>query len=67
MSMRPLHLLVTDDDVVKRTLLTRALAREIPKASILECHSGNEALEFLERNPVDAVITNHNMEPVNGI
>lgn len=64
---RPLHLLVTDDDLDKRMLLTRALGREFPHASIFECHSGKEALDYFGRNPVDAVITNHNMQPVDGI
>ena len=67
MPLRPLHLLVTDDDLDKRLLLGRALAREFPHASIFECHSGKEALEYFARNPVDAIITNHNMQPVNGI
>jgi CheY-like chemotaxis protein len=66
-AMKPLHLLVTDDDLDKRTLLSRALSREFPKASIFECHSGQEALEYCASNRVDAVITNHNMYPVNGI
>ena len=65
--MRPLHLLVTDDDVDKRMLLSRALARQFPHASIFECHSGKEALEYIARNPIDAVVTNHSMQPVNGI
>ena len=65
--MKPLHLLITDDDVDKRILISRALAREFPRASIFECHSGKEALEYFAANAVDAVITNHNMYPVNGI
>jgi CheY-like chemotaxis protein len=65
--MKPLHLLITDDDPDKRNLLSRALTREFPHASLFECHSGQEALEFCARNEVDAIITNHNMAPVNGI
>lgn len=65
--MRPLHLLVTDDDLDKRMLIARALAREFPHASIFECHSGREALVYCAANAVDAIITNHNMYPVNGI
>lgn len=65
--MRPLHLLITDDDLDKRYLLTRALNREFPHASIFQCASGREALEYLAKNPVDAIITNHNMRPVDGI
>jgi two-component system response regulator GlrR len=65
--MVPLHLLVTDDDLDKRMLLSRALAREFPHASIFECHSGQEALEYFAANHVDAIITDHNMQPVDGI
>jgi len=65
--MKPLHLLITDDDADKRVLLSRALTHEFPHASLFECHSGQEALEFCAKNVVDAIITNHNMAPVNGI
>jgi CheY-like chemotaxis protein len=65
--MKPLHLLITDDDLDKRTVLARAVTREFPHASVFECHSGQEALEYCAGNRVDAVITNHNMYPVNGI
>jgi CheY-like chemotaxis protein len=65
--MRPLHFLVTDDDVDKRMLLSRALSRQFPHASIFECHSGREALEYVACNPIDAIVTNHSMQPVNGI
>jgi CheY-like chemotaxis protein len=65
--MKPLHLLITDDDPDKRMLLSRAVVREFPHASVFECHSGEEALDYCRRNVVDAVVTNHNMYPVNGI
>lgn len=65
--MKPLRLLVTDDDVDKRLLIGRALSRAFPHASVFECHSGQEALEYFNANHVDAIITNHNMVPVNGI
>lgn len=61
---RPLHFLVTDDDLDKRLLLSRALARQFPHASIFECHSGKEALEYFAANRVDAIVTNHNMKLV---
>src|SRR3954463_8692009 len=65
--MKPLHLLITDDDPDKRMLLSRAVVREFPHASVFECHSGQEALDYCRRNVVDAIVTNHNMYPVNGI
>lgn len=65
--MKPLHFLVTDDDLEKRLLLVRAISHEFPKASVYECHSGQEALEYFARNEVDALVTNHSMFPVNGM
>jgi CheY-like chemotaxis protein len=65
--VKPLHLLVTDDDVDKRMLLGRAISREFPYASVFECHSGKEALEYFLVNHVDAIITDHNMYPVSGL
>jgi CheY-like chemotaxis protein len=65
--MKPLHVLITDDNVDKRLLLGRAIARRFPNASVFECHSGKEALEYFSANAVDAIVTNHSMHPVNGL
>ena len=65
--MRPLHFLVTDDDAGKRLLLTIALSRAFPTASIYECPSGQEALDFFRSNAVDAIVTDHNMHPIDGL
>src|SRR4051812_26372290 len=65
--MKPLHFLLTDDDPDKRLLLNRALTKAFPDASIFECHSGREALDYFSANHVDAVITNHSMAPINGL
>jgi|SRR5579885_3433000 len=64
---RPLHFLVVDDDAFKRELMVNSIHTEFSNASIYECHSGKEALDFFERNPVDVVITDHSMHPINGV
>lgn len=65
--MRPLHILVVDDDVDKRLLVVMAVSRRFPTASVFECYSGREALEYFSRSPVDLIVTNHNMRPVSGL
>jgi hypothetical protein len=49
-NVTPLHVLITDDNVDKRLLLGRAIARRFPNASVFECHSGKEALEYFAKN-----------------
>jgi CheY-like chemotaxis protein len=66
-AVRPLHFLVTDDDVDKRLLIGVALSKTFPTASVFECYSGKEALEYFSANHVDVIVTNHNMKPVDGI
>lgn len=65
--MRPLHFLVTDDDVDKRLLMVMALSKHFPTASVFECFSGKEALEYFFANHVDVLVTNHNMKPIDGL
>jgi CheY-like chemotaxis protein len=65
--VRPLHFLVTDDDVDKRLLMVMALTKHFPTASIFECFSGKEALEYFAANHVDAIVTDHNMHPIDGL
>jgi CheY-like chemotaxis protein len=64
---RPLHVLITDDEVDKRLLLVRAVSRQFPTASIFECHNGQEALDYFISNRVVVVVTDHNMFPINGV
>lgn len=65
--VRPLHFLVTDDDLDKRLLIGMALSKTFPTASVFECWSGKEALEYFAANHVDVVVTNHNMRPIDGL
>lgn len=62
-----LHIIVTDDDVDKRFLIGASIAKALPNASVFECQSGQEALDYFSGNRVDLVVTDHNMVPVDGI
>jgi CheY-like chemotaxis protein len=62
-----LHFLIVDDDIDKRYLVSYSVARAFPRASLYECSSGQEAIDFLKAQRVDALITDHSMAPVNGI
>jgi CheY-like chemotaxis protein len=62
-----LHLLVVDDDEQKRRLLARVLRREFDRARVTECVSGEAAIQRLQQHSVTAVVTNHSMQPVDGI
>jgi two-component system chemotaxis response regulator CheY len=65
--VKPLHILLTDDDLDKRLILAMTISRAFPTASVFECHSGKEALEYFLKNRVDVLVTNHNMPGVTGV
>ena len=63
--MNNTNLLIVDDDVNTREALKRLLRRtpfEISCAS-----SGKEALEFLEHWPVDIILSDYEMQGMNGV
>ncbi|HKB89148.1 MAG TPA: response regulator [Opitutaceae bacterium] len=63
----PLHILIADDDLDKRLLLNTVISRQLRTASIFECDSGKEALDYFLSNRVDVIVSDHNMFPVDGI
>lgn len=63
----PPRILLVDDDELKRVLLARHIRALFDTAVITECWSGAEAMEYLEANPVDVIVTNHSMRPVDGV
>lgn len=60
-------ILVVDDDENKRLLIARFLELHFGDARITLCDSGEQAMEHLSHHPIDALITNHSMQPVNGV
>jgi two-component system, chemotaxis family, chemotaxis protein CheY len=61
-------LLVVDDSSMMRTLIKRAAAATgVPIAQIHEAGNGQEALDVLETQHVDAVFTDINMPVMTGI
>lgn len=63
----PWHFLLVDDDPDKRHLIGHYLTRSFPSASVFECSSGAEAIDYLKLHSVSAILTDHSMQPVNGI
>jgi len=62
------HILIVDDSILMRTALKRSIEMVgIETASISEASNGKEALEVLETNPVDLILTDINMPEMNGI
>lgn len=62
------HILIVDDSIVMRTALKRTIDMVgIETVSILEAGNGIEALEILENNPVDLILTDLNMPEMNGV
>ena len=62
-----LKILLVDDDREKRFLIALHLKREFQGARLIECDSGAAAIAELERAPVDAIVTDNSMSPVNGL
>lgn len=61
-----LSLLVVDDDAVTRAAIVRLL-RRIGFGTITEAADGSEALARCDRNRFDAIITDVEMVPVDGL
>lgn len=61
-----LSLLVVDDDTVTRSNLVRLL-RQFGVAEIVEAGDGSEALVRCDRNRFDAIVTDVEMEPMDGL
>ena len=66
--MRPLRLLIVDDSAMMRKVITRtATLTGLPIERIHEADNGQRALQVLEAEPIDAVITDLNMPIMTGI
>jgi two-component system chemotaxis response regulator CheY len=63
-----LNVLVVDDSETVRLIIAKALRiAEVPISAIHEASNGKEALEILEKNWIDIVLTDINMPVMSGI
>jgi two-component system chemotaxis response regulator CheY len=61
------RVLVIDDSPAMRTLIRRVIeVSELEASAVLEASDGQEALELLEREWVDVILTDINMPRMNG-
>lgn len=58
--------LVVDDSPTMRRIICNSL-KEIGYSDLREAENGDEALEILNANPIDFVITDWNMPSMNGL
>jgi DNA-binding response OmpR family regulator len=58
--------LIADDSRTTQMLVMRAL-HHLPDLEFLSAENGNQALEVLERQPVDLLVTDVNMPEMDGI
>src|SRR5262245_14994983 len=66
--MRPLKILIVDDSAMMRAVIKRAVRlTDLEIGGVLEAENGRAALEVLDREPVDAVLTDINMPEMNGV
>jgi len=62
-----MNILLVDDEPLVRTSMARMIAHLAPAHRIAEAEDGEEALEALEAEPFDLVITDIRMPAVNGL
>lgn len=65
--IQPLKVLVVDDDLNKRLFMAHAVGTTFQDAVIVQCYSGQAALDYMSTSRIDALVTNHSMHPVDGI
>jgi two-component system chemotaxis response regulator CheY len=63
-----LNLLIVDDSVMMRAMIKRAAGlSNVPLGAVYEASNGREALDLLEKTPIDALFTDINMPVMTGI
>lgn len=66
-SARKLGVLIVDDSAVMRALIKRVtVVTGFPASDLLEAANGAEALDVLQKNPVDVMFVDINMPIMNG-
>jgi CheY-like chemotaxis protein len=64
-----IKVLLVDDDAEKRFLIAHHITKVFTdvEVSLVECDCGATAIAHLEKDRVDALVTDNSMSPVNGI
>lgn len=63
-----LRILIVDDSATMRLMIRRAAERaRVPLEAVYEAANGEEALALLDRQEIDAVLTDINMPVMNGV
>jgi two-component system chemotaxis response regulator CheY len=66
--VKRVNLLIVDDSAMMRAMIKRAVGLStVPLGTIYEASNGQEALQLLEREAIDAVFTDINMPVMTGI
>lgn len=60
-------ILIVEDDMMMRIFYERLFKQEAPDLSYHLAESGEDALEYLRENPVDAIVTDWDLPRMNGI
>ncbi|BCN32192.1 response regulator transcription factor [Anaeromicropila herbilytica] len=60
-------LIVEDEKMIRQGIKTIALRSEVPINNVIECKNGQEALEIIENQNVDVMITDIRMPKMDGI
>lgn len=60
-------MIVEDEKMIRKGLAAMARAANVPIEKIIECRNGREALEVMEAEPVDAMLTDIRMPKMDGL
>lgn len=60
-------LIVEDERLIRKELRIMAERSEVPIGNIIECASGEEALEIIKKQKIDVMMTDINMDGMSGI
>lgn len=59
--------LVVDDEETLTWSMTKTLAKDTDQYEIIIANTGTDALQILEKSPVDVVVTDIRMPDINGL
>jgi DNA-binding LytR/AlgR family response regulator len=62
-----MHILITDDETPARFELRYILETFVPEATFYEATNGEEALQLIERNPIDVAFLDIRMPDLDGL